>query len=421
MRLRVLRVAVTAVMIAVVVLGLPLAVAIARLVEGDERAELESLALRTSVDVSPATLTGDAIELPATEDGVQLGVYDTTGRRVAGTGPTVLEDGSKRALAGTSVQADFGERLVEAVPVSANEKVFAVVRTASPEGHLIKREIAWWAALLGGCLVAGLAASLFAARESRRLAAPMVKLADVARDIGEGDFSPRSEPVGVEEIDTVGGALNRTAERLAELLERERSFAGRASHQLRTPLTQLQLELEAGLVNGGEALHDAAINAVEAADRLSQTIDDLLTLARGEPSSGFDLAALALECADEWRGPLASAGRPLRVIGSEPAWVAASRPAVRQVLQVLLDNALTHGRGAVTVRVRDAMGALAVDVEDQGVVGLISLGDGGRLGLPLARSLAVANGGRIVVDQTGPGTRFTLLLLAGKPPGHEAG
>jgi signal transduction histidine kinase len=402
----------TAVLVAVLVLGLPLGVAIAHLVESDERAELEALALRAAVGVSPANLTErDPAELPTTEDGTEVGVYDLHGRRLVGTGPRALEAGASGAFKGDAVAADFGEKLVQAVPVSSRERVFAVVRAASPESHLLARDLLWWLCLLGACLVAAVCASLFALRESRRLAVPIVNLARVAQDIGEGDFTPRSIPTGVPEIDTVGTALTTTAQRLADLLERERSFVQRASHQLRTPLTQLQLQLEVGLQRGD--LRDAATSALDAADRLSQTIDDLLLVARGAPPTVFDLTPLVHEVAGEWHGALAAAGRPLHVTATDVADVAASRPGVRQVLHVLLDNALTHGCGEVSVVVREAHGAVAVDVTDQGSAPPIRWDDAGRMGLSLARSLAAANGGRLLVDQSGSGTRFTLLLRSG--------
>ena len=96
------------------------------------------------------------------------------------------------------------------------------------------------------------------------------------------------------------------------------------------------------------------------------------------------------------------------------------------LLEVLLDNALQHGRGAVSVRLREAGTALAVDVGDEGSTQGLDLlpvttltprspaspaaPTYGRLGMALARSLALAQGGRLLHARTEPRTRFSLLL-----------
>jgi sensor histidine kinase regulating citrate/malate metabolism len=96
------------------------------------------------------------------------------------------------------------------------------------------------------------------------------------------------------------------------------------------------------------------------------------------------------------------------------------------VLDVLVANALRHGRGIVTILARDARGALAIDVSDQGstkganLIQGSSTGwpmgrdetPGGRrsLGLHLAKALAEGEGGRLLHAWTQDYTRFTLLL-----------
>jgi len=92
---------------------------------------------------------------------------------------------------------------------------------------------------------------------------------------------------------------------------------------------------------------------------------------------------------------------------------------VRQVLSVLLDNAAGHGSGTVTIEVRDAGDALAIDVSDQGsgitvrpeelFTRRAGRAAGHGIGLALARSLAEAEGGRLSLTRPVPPT-FTLFI-----------
>jgi len=410
-RRRVLKVALTAVAVAVLLLGIPLAFAVQHIVTNDERLGLERLALRTALTVSPGFRAGDPVELPAAPDGTELGVYDARGARVTGTGPAGLESGATPALKGSVVGADAGERLVAAVPVADGERVIGVVRAAAPESVVQLRTGGWLVALAAACVFAALIAAAFAARQSTRLVAPVTALARAAHALGAGDFGVRQDASGVAELDAAGEALNRTAARLGETIERERAFTAHASHQLRTPLTQIQLELERGLERGGDALGESVRAAMTTADQLSRTIDDVLDVTRARPAPApFPVEELLEECRGTWQGPLARDDRPLRVVVDEPLLVAASLPAVRQILTVLLDNAFRHGSGTVTIRCRESHGAVAVDVVDEGDPQMLSDGDG--LGLTLARSLASAEQGRLLLDRSGPGTRFTVLLPA---------
>ena len=300
---------------------------------------------------------------------MHVAIYDTQGRRVAGDGPAVGDVAVHRALRGRVTDVHDEGVVIVAVPVTSNKQVVAVARAASSPGEVRGRTLGAWAAMTGLALLAGIVASFIAAVQARRLTRPLQHLEAVAEDLGAGDFSTRAEPSGVGEIDRTGQALNVTAQRLDDLLARERAFTAQASHQLRTPLTSLRLGLESALQNDGD-LRAAAHEAILSADQLSQTVDDVLALTRGTSTgtTPLDLTALLAEVRSRWETPLSLAGRTLVVIEETPPTAAAAEPAVRQILEVLLDNAFRHGKGTVTVTARDGGGALAIDVVDEGHV-----------------------------------------------------
>src|SRR5205814_3702605 len=131
---------------------------------------------------------------------------------------------------------------------------------------------------------------------------------------------------------------------------------------------------------------------------------------------------------ERWHGQLAAEGRPLLVsINGEDLTASASPSVVGEILGVLLDNAHRHGSGAVSLTARAASVSIAVDVEDEGA-GFVgdpraafdrrsgSADSGGHgIGLDLARSLAIAEGGRLLVTRAAPAPIMTLLL-----PRHPA-
>jgi signal transduction histidine kinase len=423
MRRRIQLVGVLAAALATGLFGVPLAVAVVLLSRSDEAGELERAADAAAVQVAPDLVAGRrAAQLPDDEDGIGIAVYDLGGRRLQGSGPAAADPPVLQAAQGVVAGAGGPEQVV-AVPVTSGQRVVAVVRAASPTSRLYLQVGLTWLGLAGLAAVAVGAAALFARRQSRRLADPLVRLAAAAQTLGDGDFTVQAAPTGIAEIDAAGAALTRTAERLGELVGRERAFSADASHQLRTPLTGLRLRLETAL-DGGDP-RPAVVAALATTDRLERTVDELLALARDAPTARTpaDLPALLAEAERGWHGPLAAAGRTLRVsIGPALPGTRASAAATRQILDVLLANATRHGAGAVTVTARDADTAIAVDVADEGAGVRVPAGElfrrradrtaGHGIGLALARALAEAEGGRLVLTRAAPAPVFTLLLPA---------
>ena len=433
MRRRIQWVGVLAAALAIALFGVPLAVAVVVLYRADERGELDRVADTTAVRIAPDLAAGRGPgQLPTAEEDMHLAVYDLDGRRLQGDGPATADTAVRRAASGAVADGGGSSNFEVAVPVTAAERVVGVVRVSSPAYRTYLRVVVTWLAMAGLAAAAVAAAALLARRQSRRLADPLERLAGAAQTLGEGDFTVRAPPAGIAEIDAAGAALNRTAERLGDLVSRERAFSADASHQLRTPLTGLRLRLETAL-EGGDP-RPGVVAALVTADRLERTIDELIALARDAPAARTpaDLPTLLTEAKSHWHGPLAAAGRSLEV-SADPALpgTPASAAATRQILDVLLANAVRHGAGTVTVTARDADVAVAVDVADDGAGVAVPVDElfrrrpdrasGHGIGLSLARALAEAEGGRLVLTRSGPGAVFTLLLPAGVRPAEPVG
>ncbi len=419
MRRKILGVAMGVAALAILLFGLPLGVAVYNVFNNDEHRELDRAALRVALHVAATSPeAADAVKVAGASGDVRSAVYATDGRRLSGDGPAAADQPVQDALAGQVVDTEVGGDLVVAVPVYDGTRVVGVARSASKKSELQLQVLGVWGAMAGLAVIAGGVSYVLAARQARRLADPLVRLEEAAEELGDGNFAVRAEPCGVAEIDRAGAALNRTAERLDELLARERTFTGVASHQLRTPLTAMRLSLEQALEGPDVELRAAVAEAIRDGDRLSGTIDDVLALVRGgSATEPLPVGPLVSELAPQWERSLAAVGRRLVFEQEDAPPALASAAAVRQILTVLVDNATHHGTGTVTVRLRDSSDAVAIDVADEGSVDVPLLPPAGetgprRLGLEIASSLAEAEGGRLVHARTERTTRLTLLLPA---------
>jgi len=430
-RTRIIGVAVLASVLAICLFGVPLGVAVLQFAMQHERGHLVQVASDVAITVAGDVYDDhplDPAELQDVgDDGdrIDAAVYDEDGERLAGSVTEEDADVLDAALDGDVLAVTDGDRLVAAAPVTHSDEVIGAVLVDAPRSAVLGQVALVWSGMAALAAVAVTIAWLVGRRQARRLARPLEDLEHSARRLGEGDFSARSRRGGIEEIDSLGTALDTTAARLDDLLARERAFSADASHQLRTPLAGLRLRLEAALEQPDQDPRPAIAAGLADADRLEAIIDELLTLARAGQagrSGPIDLDALLGELSPGWGARLALHGRDLEVhLDSAAQDPIASTAAVRQVLGVLMDNATTHGHGTVTVSVREAAGAVAVDVSDEGP-GLrepasllfsrrADRRDGHGIGLALARRLAEAEQGRLELTRSSPPV-FTLLLPA---------
>jgi signal transduction histidine kinase len=404
---------------AMILFAIPLALVLQHSYRNEEllRLQRDTIAATRAIDLGAPGR--DPVELPVSDD--QLALYDAGGQRTAGHGRARADPLVRTALrTGTPADRAQGGRLITAVPLLVREQVRGALRAQRSDAAAARQTHRAWLtlAVLAALLVvlAILAASLL----GRRLARPLERLAAAARRLGDGDFAARAPRGGVPEADQIAAALDDTARRLGDLLTRERAFSADTSHQLRTPLAALRIELEAIDLRGDSP--PELRSALAQVDRLQATIDTLLAVARDAPRpvASTDLATLLDDLESRWHGALAADARPLRVLRRTDKCAARAAPAVvAEIVDVLLDNAHRHGTGSVTVTLRVSGQWVAVDVSDQGpgfTDGTEQLftrrggsRDGHGIGLALAQALAHAEGGRLTITEPSPPT-VTLWL-----------
>lgn len=404
--------------LAVVGFGVPLAVLARSHYERQALLLLSDEATRAVISVPRSFWIGrDPPELPNPAGQVSIALYGADGQRLQGRGPGRADRTVSDALHGN--RSSSLPDMVVAVPVIQDEVTVGAVRASlSPDVVAQQVRQAWMA--MGALAAAVLAAaSALAVRASRRLSMPLARLGLDAAIVGAGGEVPPWPTPTTPEVDEVQLALSEASRRLGSALERERAFSVDVAHQLRTPLASLRLRLETDLHQQTGGASTAA--ALQDIDRLDRTVNDLLHLTRDHepPSETHPLATAVREAAQRWDPEFAKVGRPL-VVDSEHRlpWVTARPAAIRQILDVLLDNALQHGAGMVRLSASRVGEGSVVEVADQGSSVVdpahIFAGNNGKrtsgIGLRLARRLAEAEDLRLVLTNPGPGVTFHLIF-----------
>ncbi|HVC74931.1 MAG TPA: HAMP domain-containing sensor histidine kinase [Candidatus Micrarchaeaceae archaeon] len=224
---------------------------------------------------------------------------------------------------------------------------------------------------------------------------------------------------------------------IRQAMDRQARFTADASHELRTPLTIVDAGLQVFRRHLDQTIGRNAqlVDSMSAeTQRMRRLVDDLLTLARADSGQAelrlgrTDVSQLVISAGEDLQALAASRGGHLNV-QSEPLIEAEVDPErLRQLLVILVDNALRHGQPGGTVEVRsDRVGLdLRVDVADTGL-GIPAehhdkvfepfyqldgsrAGSGAGLGLAIARWIVSAHGGTIKLMDNDPGLMVRILL-----------
>ena len=322
-----------------------------------------------------------------------------------------------------------------------SRKHAALVLTVAVPLDPVHNTLRTLAAALVALTLVVLAVALVASRAvCKRALAPVARMADAARAMGAADLTDRlPHATSADEVADLARAFNGLLERLGAAFERERRFAGEASHQLRTPLAALIGQVEVALRRDRtpDEYRRALSSVLDQAGRLRRVVEALLFLARSEGDARLpgleatDLAAWVPARLGEW-AEHPRFGDVRFEPASEEAPAAIHPDLFGELLDALLDNALKYSADGTPVAVRvgrDAEGVW-VEVEDRGcgvavedvpqlfrpffrsdaarILGVPGVG----LGLAVAARIASALGGSIhVTSEVGRGTRVRVRLL----------
>jgi signal transduction histidine kinase len=354
---------------------------------------------------------------------------------------------------------------VDGLPIAPSESFRVVaLTTATPDGpytvyaaselrlvHRSDAALRRWLVLGGPPFLAlvAIVSWLIADRALRRVEGIRAEVDEI---IPEALHRRVPEPPGDDEITRLTRTMNEMLDRLQLAGERQRRFVADASHELKSPLAAVQADLEVALAHPATADWPAtAARLLAEGERMEQLVADLLFLAQCDEGDFSSLTAPAERVdidqvvADEvarlggrWTVPVevehvVPAGQALVVTGR--------REHLARAVRNLLENAARHARRHVSVCLRSEGAEVELVVADDGPG--IDPADRGRvfdrftrlddargrdeggtgLGLPIAREIVEAHGGRISIGD-GPGGRLVLRLpLAGigGQPEDEAG
>jgi signal transduction histidine kinase len=376
----------------------------------------EMSALVTTLPTSSLSLTVDQVngvtQTPVT-------IYLPTGTELGQPAPA--SQAVDLALKGRSFTADApgGEEVL--VAVGGLPAGTAVIRTFVPDAVLRHGVTRAW--LLLGCvgLLLLVLSVAVADQLARSLIRPIRALAQASDRLAAGDLSARAAVTGPSEVYRAGAGLNRLAVRIGELLAHERETVADLSHRLRTPLTALRID--------AESLRDPAemdrvladVNAVE------RTVSGIIREARRPSGESTQAACDAVEVIAEraafWWPLAEDQERWMTVeLPPGPVPVRVARDDLLACADILLENVFAHtpegaafavrlsrraGGGAWLVVADDGPGFGDIDPTQRGM----SRGGSTGLGLDIARRIAEASGGALIVGRSASGGAAVTLGL----------
>lgn len=286
--------------------------------------------------------------------------------------------------------------------------------------------------------VASLAGAVMAgAFLAKRIAAPIAKTTEIAKEISEGNYGIRFEAkVGTRELIELTQSVNQMAAALEKQEAIRRRMTMDVAHELRTPIANVSSYLEAIIEGVWEAAPERLQRCYEELSRISELIADLEELGQIENENlklQFRQVEL-LELADRVKDSFETALKEKQIcctVEGEALFVLGDKKRLYQVVYNLLSNAVkyTPEGGTICVRIGKEAGMVKLTVRDSGIG--ISAQElpfvferffradrsrnrrtgGSGIGLSIVKAIVLAHGGTVSVEsEVGQGSTFTVVL-----------
>lgn len=253
-----------------------------------------------------------------------------------------------------------------AVPIFSNAEIIGAMRVSEPTVEMRQRIRNTWATLGVLAIVVLSAAAAGAWFIARWAVRPVAALEGAANRLAAGELSERTGVRrGPPELQRLSATFDDMAARLEVLVASQQQFIADASHQLRTPLTAMRLRIESiedrlratgsSETSEEDCAMERDLEAVTAElERLTELVDRLLALARTEAAVAvreIDLAQLAREAVDRWLPVAEARSVALHYAGADAAPAREATGAVAQILDNLIDNAVTASPSGAVIEV----------------------------------------------------------------------
>ncbi len=252
---------------------------------------------------------------------------------------------------------------------------------------------------------------------------PISRLATAAENFGKGIDQPEFKPAGAREVRRAALAFIQMRDRIYRHIHQRTEMLAGVSHDLRTPLTRMKLEL---------ALMDAEDSSVEAlksdVEEMTHMLEEYLEFARGQRSESATPTNLT-ELLEHVTADMVRQGLKVKLDADRDLSATVRAQAIRRAVNNLLDNAATYGTTVhLTARAMGPQIEITVDDDGPGIPPHLreeavrpfrrldearnqDAGGGVGLGLSIARDIARAHGGDITLSDSPLGGLRARLTL----------